>query len=508
MSSSHQRKQSRSSKKLWQMLDGYQQDAVKFALKAKTAALFFEQGTGKTWIATAVAQQLIDLGASQLSALYVVPLSNIDTTWKKTLGKMLPSVSVCRDVDEFKSARGHRILLLHYEALPRIIKQLAKIKWSLIVYDESQRLKNRTTMQSRIASKLRDAAEYKIALSGTPIEQQPQDLWAQFRFLCPQVFGTRWADFEDAYLEPLTVSLKGLKRGTFAFERAYKRMMIEKNRRAFNQAMMPAFLEAIQPYALRVTKEVLNLPPLTFVEEYVQLRGAQRVMYEELERELVAEIGSRAFVTAPLKITKIAKLHQICGGYIFDDEGECHEAGRAKLRRVRTIINRESRPIVIFCKYLQEVDAIRDVLTSEGLTVGTITGRVKRKDRTAIIQKFQAFKLDALVAQVRTGGVGIDLFAASVAVFYSITYSFIDFEQAVARIHRRGQKKPVRIYLLVAQNTIDEDICTAIRSKRKVSEVVLTKLKRRSSWPKKNPRSSMALKPLPKSSTFSRRLFA
>jgi SNF2 family DNA or RNA helicase len=476
MSSLHLRKQSKSSKKLWLMLDDYQQDAVEFAVRAKTAALFFEQGTGKTWIATAVAQRLIDQG-EQLSALFVVPLSNIDTTWKKTLSAMLPNASVCRSVDEFQAARGHRILLLHYEALPPLVKKLRKLPWTLITYDESQRLKNRNTLQSRIASKLRDAAPYKLILSGTPIEAAPQDVWAQLRFLRPQLFGVRWKEFEDEYLEPLTATLDGLKRGTMAFERAFKRMMIEKSKRAFNQDMMPAFLETIKPYALRVTKDVLKLPPLTFIDEHVQLRGNQRALYDELERELIAEIGQQSYVTAPLKITKIAKLHQVCGGYVFDDDGECHEVGRAKLRRLKAIVKAEQRPLVVFCRYLQEVDAIKEALVAQGLSVGTITGRVKREDRTRIINKFQSLKLDAIVAQVRTGGVGIDLFAASVGIFYSMTYSFIDFEQAVARLHRRGQKKPVRIYVLIAQNTIDEDICSALRSKRKVSEVVLTKLK-------------------------------
>lgn len=475
MSSLTQRKQSKSSAKLWQMLDDYQQDAVEFAIKAKTAALFFEQGTGKTWIATAVAQRLTEL--ERLSALFVVPLTNIDTSWQATLGAQLPGVTVCRDLKEFRAANGHRILLTHYGGLPRILKHVAKMPWTLIMYDESQRLKNRSTGQSRHASKLRDAALYKLILSGTPIESSPQDLWAQFRFLNPNVFGARWKDFEDEYFEPINIDLNKYQRGTMAYERAFRALMIAKNKRPFRQDKLPQLLSLIKPFSCRVTKEVLSLPPLTFVEHHVKLRGQHRVMYDELEQDLVSELASRRYVTAPLKITKIAKLHQMCGGFVFDDEGQCFEVGRTKLRRLLHIARKEATPFVVFCRYLQEVEAISEALKVEGFTTGCLVGGVKRADRTTLINRFQSGKLDVLIAQVRTGGVGVDLFRACVAVFYSTTYSFVDFEQAVARVHRRGQKKPVRIHLIMASNTIDEEVYSAIWSKRKVSDTVLTRLK-------------------------------
>lgn len=460
------------SRELFKKLDDYQQDAVEWTIARNEAGLFFEQGTGKTWITGGVLERL---ARDDFQALLVVPLTNIDTTWAKFLAAHI-RVPMYRSWEAFKEAPLPKILLVHYEALPKIIKKVRRLTWSIIVYDESHRLKARGTLQSRTAAKLAHSAERKLILSGTPIEKQPQDLWAQFRFLAPHVFGTMWKDFDLEFLEQSNIDLSKYHPKSLKFKMMLRALRIEKNRIKFREDRLPRFLEMIKPYCLRVTKSVLNLPSLSLRPTPVMLLGSQRRTYEALERDMIT-IVNRSRITAPLKVTQIGKLQQVCGGYVIDDDGDVHEVGKAKLRRLVSIIKRKRRPIVVFCRYRQEVWSIHDELVDLVDRVETLTGKTKKRDRAPIIEDFQAGKIDVLICQIRTGGVGIDLFRSCVGVFYSYTYSYIDFEQAVSRLHRRGQTKPVDIFLLYAAGTIDEDIYEAIVKKRKVTERVLESLK-------------------------------
>ena len=466
-----------SSNSLYSKLDGYQKSAVEFAVEAMTAALLFEQGTGKTWIAGGIIERLFD---PSFIGLMVVPLGNLESTWLKFLTSQLPQVPAYRTWEAFKVAPVPKLLLVHYEVVAPIISKLRRVKWKFIGYDEAQRLKNRASLQSRTAAKLRACAPYKVILTGTPIEENPCDLWAQFKFLRPEVFGDAWKDFANYYLEPLDPNLekrfKEARPGSFKWEKAMREMRIANGKRDFDFDKLDEFIDAITPYAMRVTKSVLNLPPMTTHRVPVVLRGEQRHLYEDLSRNMVASIAGET-ITAPLRVTLLGRLQQICGGYIVDDLGRSHEAGRAKMRALLRLIKRQPKPIVVFCRYLEEVWAIRDELhDTTNLRVETLTGKVKIDKRSPLIIEFQAGEIDVLICQIKTGGVGIDLFRATVAIFYSYTYGHIDFDQAMSRLHRRGQEYAVDLFLIFARNTVDEDILQALMRKRKITSRVLDKL--------------------------------
>lgn len=474
-----------SSSIVWDQLDEYQQEAVDFSLDVRTAGLFFEQGTGKTWICGGVIEQLIN-ELPTFAGLLVVPLANLESSWVKFLTKQLPHLTLCRSWDAFKAAPAPKLLLQHFEALKakRYIDKLARFKWTFVGYDEAQRLKNRSSIESRNAAKLRKLAPYKLILTGTPIEENPSDVWAQFRFLAPDVFGTRWKDFEDEFLEPIDEELKRrfgeARPNSFKWKKLLRDIRIASNKRDFNFDKLDDYLALLKPYVLRVTKGVLNLPPCETKPVFVRLRGRQRELYEELARDMVTSINDESRITTPLRITQIGRLHQMCGGFVNDDEGYTHEVGRAKLRKLHSIVRRESKngPIVIFCRYLAEVFALEEELIDQYPTIKTLTGR-NRKERPQLIEEFQAGNIAILICQIKTGGVGIDLFRSCVAIFFSMTYSYIDFEQAAARLHRRGQERAVTLYLLIALDTIDHEIYSAILAKRRITSRVLINFERR-----------------------------
>lgn len=446
----------------------FQREAVEWALGKPGVAMFPEQGCGKTYITAALVEQSI--AARRFVGLCVVPLANVETTWVRTLSK-IEGLTICREWGEFKKASEPKLLLLHYEAFRgNLVKRAIKRHWTMVVFDESQRLKARGSAASRAAGRFKDVA-HRVILSGTPIEQAPQDLWAQFRFALPDVLGKKWGSFKRLWL----------------YETGFMGYKVK-----FRPEMMERFLNKIEPHIYRVTAEqVLDLPPLRFRRWTVEMMGDQARVYREVTRDMASEIGDRV-VTCGLAITQLIRQQQIAGGFVRVDptpeELELAAAekrrprapvvrlGGAKIRCLRRILARVALPVVVFCKYKWEVRACARACAH--LRVGYVTGG-KRKTRTATIDAFQAGEIDALICQIKAGGVGIDLFRACEAVFYSYTFSSIDFYQAVKRLHRNGQTREVTIHLIQAAKTVDKRIWSRLIAKKTIVASILDRQPRR-----------------------------
>lgn len=438
----------------------YQGEAVEFALSRPGCGLFCEQGTGKTWITAGIIESLIQAGP--FTGICVVPLANMETTWIKLL-RQLAGLDIHRTWEDFKRDKksAARLLILNYEKLSdrKLARKLVKREWTLVVYDESQRLKGRGSRASKTAARFSDV-RHRVILSGTPIEQAPQDLWAQMRFAAPECFGRRWEKFDRKWLRPC---------GFMGYDRR------------FRQHLLPKFLERLKPYVFRVTKrEVLHLPPLTFHRRVVPLLGQQARVYREVRRDMMTVLVDGREIVCDLAITQTVRLQQIADGFVRTEEGETVWVGYAKERKLRAILKREEFPLIVFCKYRENLEAVervvRSLMRDREITFGFIRGgRGKRSkgDRAATVESFQRGEIDVLICQIRAGGVGLDLYRASTGIFFSSTFSSIDFDQGVSRLHRHGQQRPVRIITIEAQDTVDKRIYSDLLLKRKVSETVL-----------------------------------
>ena len=446
-------------------LDPFQRDAVDWIDRAIAncggAGLFAEQGTGKTWITLGYIERLI---SPTFSALIVVPVTNLESTWAKNLAAELPSLSLVYDWDEFKRLPPPRALIIGYERLSKIIRKVKQFKgWSLVAFDESQRLNKRSSGWSRAARMLRHV-DRRLALSGTPLEQAPQDVWAQMRFIDYKTFGESWAPFAGEYMKP----------GGFMGK---KWLFIDRK--------MPQFLEAIKHCCLRIDQSVLNLPPSHLIKVSFDLFGEQARIYRAMEKDMVVSIKGKD-VIAPLKITSMIRTQQICGGYLSTPDGD-EVVGQGKMRQLRRLIEsgKVKPPFVVFCRFRPEVLAVEQQLLKYFKQVEILWGKTGAGKNKSIIRgelnlRFQKSLIDGLVCQTKTGGVGVDLYTAAHAVIYSTTFSSIDFDQTIKRLVRRGQNKEVSIFFLCARDTIDEDIYLALENKRSVTETFLSRLKQRS----------------------------
>jgi len=349
-------------------------------------------------------------------------------------------------------------LLCHYEYLTKHVTKLARRTWTTIIVDESQRIKNRSSGASRAMRKLRYCSDNKIVLSGTPDDGDRIHYWAQFRFFAPEVFGDDWGSFDRDYLMPTGYMGK-------------KRKMIPRLEKKFD--------EVIKPYVLVITNEVLNLQEPDHVRVPVKMPPELREKYDQMEQHLVIELKDD-ILAAKLPVTKTVKLQQIASGFIYDDEREAHRLSSFRTRRLGKILKRHrNEPVVVFCKYIPEIEDISRVCERLKLRVGVIRGGAKHKKiRPQVQRDFQSGEYDVVICQIRSG-VGIDLYSARVAIFYSTGHSSIDFQQSKARVYRRGQDRKVVYYYLMVKNTIDEDIWLALKEKRSVSKSILGRMKTR-----------------------------
>jgi len=235
--------------------------------------------------------------------------------------------------------------------------------------------------------------------------------------------------------------------------------------------------------AYRVTKaEALDLPEELDREIEIDLEPEARRIYDQVERAAFAELTSLAAegtITTPHILTSMLRLSQITGGYVGDDMGEVHHVSSAKLKALGEIADDvfdAGKKIVVFCRFRAEIAAAVEQLGKllNGGEVLEIHGGIPITKRGGIVKRFQEpTGPRAIVVQTRAGGLGITLTAADTAVFFSLDYSFENYDQARARIHRIGQKSNCTYYHLMARDTIDEKVLVALREKRDLAAVVV-----------------------------------
>ena len=453
-------------------------------------AALFAQRTGKTWVTGAALAVNQD---RSYDVLLVGPKTNLKSTWVKFFQEKLPHYTVClslAEYDDLKKAWKKQwgdtplwvILLLNPEQVTPIRTKLKRRRWDWFIWDEAQRLKNRTSRSSKDAAFIGSAAKNRLALTGTPMDLDPKDLWALIRFIQPTVFGSSWKDFEDYFLQKPTIDLTK-KMGMIQRQRMMLAYQVAKRKSPMRDDRLDEYADAIAPYVMRISKQDAGIEPAEINLIKFELDPVEKAKYDQLEKHMVVKQG-KAVIKTPLKITQIGKLQQITGGYIKDTEGELHRVGTTKRRRLRKAIKKyaENKPFVVFCKYVWEVHMIAGVLERMGLGKGAkLWGKVKdlKKDprRTNMLLDFQRGKYQWMVCQQKTGGVGVDLYFARHFFVYSMGHSYIDYDQMISRGDFLDQVEQANFFLLMVISSIDTDIYSAVTKKQSVTETFYHRLK-------------------------------
>lgn len=435
--------------------------------------LLFEMGCGKTLTAIAIMGALYC--QHKITRVLVVAPSSVCSVWphdlaafaafpyevRVLLGEKKQRLEALHSLTDYPNTANRLLVaVINYEATHRegIFEALEGYAADLIICDESQRIKNPRAAQSRAVQMLGDNAACRLILSGTPVQNSAIDLYSQYRFLDPGVFGANFYAFRNRYCQ---------MGGYGGHEVVGYQHMDELTRKEHS-------------IALRVTKaECLDLPGQTFVRRYVQLEPAARRLYAQIARASCAELENGEHVTASIVLTKLLRLMQLTGGFVQADGGDRpRPAGSAKLDALADIledyVQEAGQKLVVFARFRPEIAAICQLLEQRGIRYGRIDGEVPMDQRGAIVETFQQDPgVKAFVAQIQTAGLGITLHAASAAVFYSLDFNYANYAQALARIHRIGQARPVTYIHLLAEHTVDEQVLDALERKEDLARTIV-----------------------------------
>lgn len=427
------------------------------------AALLMEMGTGKSLTAIAVAGALYDENRIR-RVLIVAPLSILGV-WQEEFCKFAAfdynlavlTGSGAKKSDTLRHMNGValQVAVINYESAWRLEKELANWHPDLIIADEGHKIKTHNISASKAMHRLGAGARYRLLLTGTPVTNKAIDVFSQYKFLNPGIFGQSFYAFRNRYFD-----MVGYGNHTPVLKRSMERDLTER----------------MHSIAYRATKaECLDLPDTTDIIRKVELEPQAMRLYRNLVKDSYAEI-SKGEVTITNVLTKLLRLSQLTGGFLGSDESTSTEqVSTAKLEVLEDIIDsalEENQKLVIIARFVPELNAICRLLDKKGVHRSLIMGSIRNRDEQ--VAQFQKDpNVPVFVGQIATAGLGITLTAASTMVFYSLDYSMSNFEQTKARIHRAGQRMPCTYIYLTAAGTVDEKVLKALKSKANLAKTLV-----------------------------------
>lgn len=447
-------------------LFAHQKDAYDFALdafeKGKAVALLADMGTGKSMMTIAITGTLeADKGVKKM--LVVCPKSIVGV-WEDEFRKFADyryaltvldgTMEKKRSAFNYMQGAALQIIVVNYESCWRLESEITKWKPDLIVCDESSKIKTPSASQSKALHRLGRLSKYNIILTGTPITGSPLDIFSQYKFLDDSIFGTSFYLFRNRY----------------AILGGYQNRMIVGYRH------LDELVEKVHSIAFRIKiEDAVDLPPFIDETRAITLEPKAQSLYRMLEQDCYAELANGE-VTARNVLTQLLRLAQCTGGFIRDDiKGEAQQVSGAKLDALEDIIDTcldEEKKVVVFARFVPEIEAIAAMLKKKKIGYALIYGATT--DRADQVKKFQEDPdVKVFIGQLQTTGMGLTLTAANVAVFYSLDFSYANYEQSRARIHRIGQKQKCLYIHLVGKGTVDEKILNALKHKGDIAKIMV-----------------------------------
>ena len=430
--------------------------------KSRGYALLMEMGVGKSMTAIAIAGALY-LDKRIRRVLVVAPLSILGV-WNEEFAKYAAfnyTLAVLKGnsdkkAETLKSLNGPRlqVAVINYESAWRLEKEITEWRPDLVIADEGHKIKTHNIAASKAMHRIGAKAAYRLLLTGTVITNKALDVFSQYKFLNPAIFGNSFYAFRNRYFDMT---------GYGGYTPVLKRHM------------EPELTQRMHSIAFRATKaECLDLPDTTDIVRTAELEPSAMKLYRALVKNSYAELD-KGEVTAANVLTRLLRLSQLTGGFVGDDGGGIRPVSTAKLDMLEDIVDsamEENRKLVIIARFLPEIVAIRKRLEKRAVKYSCITGAVT--DRDAQVWQFQNDPaVMVFVGQIQTVGLGLTLVAASTLIFYSLDYSMSNFEQARARIHRVGQTSKCTYIYLVAQGTVDAKVLKALRDKADLAKALV-----------------------------------
>jgi superfamily II DNA or RNA helicase len=410
-----------------------------------------DMGLGKTIQAIALLTRIYP--EEKKATLLVMPRSLL-FNWRReleTFGPELSSYTYYANNRDLKEGLKHQLVLTTYGTLRSDIAAFSAEDFHAVILDESQAIKNLKTQTAKAVLALR--CEFRLALSGTPIENNLGELYTLFRFLNPSMFGSG-AEFERDYVAPI--------------------------QRTGDKAAAHELRRKINPFLLRRLKaDVLkDLPPKVEQVLLVEMGAEQRKFYESRRRfyqELIqGEIKRKGLAKSRFVVLEaLLELRQIATVPEAKSDGAIVSAKREMLEGALQDAVQNNSKCLVFTNFLAGVEQVCTLLNELDIEHVSMTGATS--NRAQLVERFQNDpKLKVFVMTLKTGGVGLNLTAADTVFILDPWWNTSAETQAIDRTHRIGQKKTVFTYRLIAENSIEEKIMKLQQHKKELVDMVVS----------------------------------
>jgi len=414
-----------------------------------------DMGLGKTIQTLALLLKLKETNQLKSPILIIVPTSLLGN-WKTEIEKFAPDLSflaiygnhrdkLFNDIEKFD------IIFTTYNLIIKDFNNYKNYNFEYIILDEAQKIKNPNTKSTQTIKKLN--SKYKLALSGTPIENNLTELWSIFSFLMPGFLGSL-KTFKEVFAKPIEK------------ENNYERKKLLHKK--------------IQPFVLRRTKqEVLKELPkkveiikyAEFSEEEAKLYESIRIIMDKKVREAISQKGLEK--SHILVLDALLKLRQICCHPQLLKINEAKKIKKSsKLELLMELLEdllAENRKVLIFSQFTSMIDIIKENLDKKKISYSLLTGKTKNRDKA--IAEFQSNKTNIFLISLKAGGIGLNLTQADSVIHYDPWWNIATQNQATDRAYRIGQDKNVFVYKLVVKNTIEEKILELQQKKANLADI-------------------------------------
>ena len=410
-----------------------------------------DMGLGKTVQTLALLLTRVETGP----ALVIAPTS-LGFNWQRECERFTPSMRpvLFRETDrvDLKNQVGEGdVVICSYGLALREAELLKEIEWGTLVLDEAQNVKNSSSKTSVAVRGL--TAKWKLALTGTPMENHLGELWSIFYTIAPGVLGT-WEQFRRRFAGP-----------------------IEKEH---DPERREGLSRVISPFVLRRSKsDVLkDLPPRTETNLMVDLSVEERERYDRMRLSTVRELdslGDQLTQDQRFRVLQmLTRLRQLaCHVGLVDDSWSGSSSKLDVLmERLQQLKERGSRPLV-FSQFTSHLALIAKACDEAGISYQYLDGQTTPAQRQSRVESFQGGEGDAFLISLKAGGTGLNLTAADYVIHMDPWWNPAVEDQATDRTHRIGQTKPVMVYRIIARGTIEEQILSLHEQKRDLVDGVL-----------------------------------
>ena len=432
----------------------YQLDGIAFAVGAGRAVLADDMGLGKTIQAIGVAE-LLAREAGITRVLVICPAS-VKSQWVREIenfsGRSSRIVLGTAAERAQSYARSTFFTVCNYEQVLRDLQAIERTPWDLVVLDEAQRIKNWQAKTTAVIKSLR--APFALALTGTPLENRLDELYSIVEFIDDRRLGAAFRFFHRHRVVGDTGRIAGYRNLT-SLRKQLAPVLLRRTRSAVMRDLPPR------------TTEVVRIPP---TEEQLDIHAAQM--------RIVSSIVRKAYISE-MDLLRLQKALLMCrmsadSTFLVNKQRPAHSSKLERLGEILdSLLAEPQRKIVLFSEWTTMLDEIEPLIRRSHARYVRLDGKVPQKKRQQLVHEFQHDAKCRVFLTSNAGSVGLNLHAADTVINVDLPWNPAVLEQRIGRAHRMGQKRPVQVFVLITEGSIEENLLAALSMKHELFQAVL-----------------------------------